>query len=77
LRANAVSHLIFLLLLQLNVGIIIIMVLVILIILICIGYCIYKKYGRKPEPRDPQPQDSKDGKGDYRPAPTAETENPA
>ncbi len=53
------------------------MVVVILIILICIGYCIYKKYGRKPEPRDPQPQDSKDGKGDYRPAPTADTENPA
>jgi len=53
------------------------MVLVILIIWICIGYCIYKKYGRKPEPRDPQAQDTKTGKGEYQPAPTNDTENPA
>jgi Na+-transporting methylmalonyl-CoA/oxaloacetate decarboxylase gamma subunit len=53
------------------------MVLVILIILICIGYCIYKKYGRKPEPRDPQRPDPKAGKGEYQPAATADPENPA
>ena len=64
-----------------NVGIIIIMVLVLLIIVICIGYCVYKKYGQKPEPReDPaaaaSKTDPKTGK-DYQQAATADPDNPA
>lgn len=55
---------------QMNIGIIIILVLVILIIVICIGYCIYKRYNKKPEPRDQPPQDvRKDG---YQPTATSE-----
>jgi flagellar basal body-associated protein FliL len=60
-----------------SVGIIIILVLVVLIILICVGYCVYKKFCQKPEPRDQTRQDSKTGKGEYHPAPANDPENPA